>query len=194
MFLRRRDLVPLLLTLAALLSGCGTLSNEADKSHALIDRNGIDILIEDASRKTTVFKDKHSIERFCRSPNPDFATGTSNSVSLGLAKGTSIGTGSSAEIDAFGGRSPSVLITRELMYRACELALNLDANEALSKEIYWKFLSTIEIALKSQTGVGSQGSAVSNSSPSLPLPGPTNSPSVTAPVGQPTSGSPTTNN
>ena len=156
----------LFLTIATLLTGCGTASKlvgNDDRGHYLYNRQGVDLLVEDASRKTTVLKDRNSSERFCRSPNPDFASGQSNAVSLGLANGPSIGTSTGAQIDSLGGRSPALLITRELMYRACELALNLDANTELTKEIYWKFLGTVELAIKNQTGVGVPGSTVSTS-------------------------------
>lgn len=183
------------LMLATLLAGCGTIAKLAgndDKGHAIYDRQGLDFLVEDASKKTTIIKDNNSLERFCRSPNPDFASGTSSSVTLGLTHGPSIGTGSGVAIDALGGRSPAVLLTRELMYRACELALNLNANEALTKEIYWKFLSTIEFALKNQTGAGSQGSTVSTSSSSAPPgPNPLNSPSGLMPYDPLLPGGPT---
>ena len=136
---------------------------DTPKGHEVVDRKGLDLVVEDASRKTTILKDKDSLERFCRSPNPDFASGQTSAVSLGLGHGPSVGSSSGAMIDSLGGRSPALLITRELMYRACELALNLDANADLSKEIYWKFLATIELAIKSQTGTGVQGSTVSAS-------------------------------
>ena len=166
MNLFRCCLVPLCLVVSLLLAGCGTLAKlvgNDSKGHDLYDRNGLDVLVEDASRKTTIIKDKGSLERFCRSPNPDFATGDSNAVSLGLGRGPSIGTSSGAMIDSLGGRSPALLITRELMYRACELALNLDADAALAKEIYWRFLGTVELAFKTQTGTGVQGSTVTTS-------------------------------
>ncbi len=155
-----------LIICVTLLAGCGTVSKMFEQPHSLYDRNGLDILVEDSSRKTTVIKDKSSFERICRSPSPDYATGQSDSISLGFASGPSVGSSSGAAIDSLGGRSSALMITRELMYRACELALNLDANEGLSKEIYWKFLGTIEIALKSQTSAGAQGSTASVSSTS----------------------------
>ena len=155
--------IVLCLAVAPLMAGCGTLFGKTDQGHDLYDRQGLDVLVEDASRKTTVFKDKDSLERFCRSPNPDFASGQTSAVSLGLGNGPSIGSSSGAMIDSLGGRSPALLITRELMYRACELALNLNANTDLSKEIYWRFLGTIELAIKAQTGTGVQGSSVSTS-------------------------------
>ena len=155
------------LMLATLLSGCGTVDvlSSADKKikdHHLYERQGIDILVESSSLKATLIKDKDSFERICRSPNPDFASGQSSGVSVGLAQGPTIGTSSGAMTDSLGGRSPAVLITRELMYRACELTLNLQANPDLSKEIYWRFLGTIELAIKSQTGAGAQGSSVTS--------------------------------
>ena len=166
MNLFRCCLLPLFLVLSMLLAGCGTLAKHVgndSKGHDIYDRQGLDVLVEDASRKTTIIKDKTSLERFCRSPNPDFATGESNSVALGLGSGPSIGTSSGAMIDSLGGRSSALLITRELMYRACELTLNLDADSALAKEIYWRFLGTIELAIKTQAGNGVQGSTVTTS-------------------------------
>jgi hypothetical protein len=152
-----------------MLSGCGTFDvlSSADKKikdHHIYERQGIDILVESSSLKTTVIKDKDSFERICRSPNPDFASGETSGVSVGLAKGPTIGTSSGAMIDSLGGRSPAVLITRELMYRACELTLNLQATPDLSKEIYWRFLSTVELAIKSQIGAGAQSSSVTSNS------------------------------
>jgi hypothetical protein len=155
------------LIFALMLSGCGTFDvlSSADKKnseHHLYERQGIDVFVENSSLKTTVIKDKDSLERICRSPNPDFASGQTSGVSVGLSKGPTIGTSSGAMIDSLGGRSPAVLITRELMYRACELTLNLQATPDLSKEIYWRFLTTIELAIKSQTGAGAQGSSVTS--------------------------------
>ena len=159
----------LILIFALMLSGCGTFDvlSSADKKikdHHLYERQGIDILVESSSLKTTVIKDKDSFERICRSPNPDFASGETSGVSVGLSKGPTIGTSSGAMIDSLGGRSPAVLITRELMYRACEMTLNLQATPDLSKEIYWRFLTTIELAIKNQTGAGSQSSSVTSNS------------------------------
>ena len=161
------------LVFALLLSGCGTVDGLSSigkniKDHHLYERSGIDIIVENASLKTTVIKDKDSFERICRSPNPDFASGQTSGVSVGLGQGPTIGTSSGAMIDSLGGRSPAVLITRELMYRACELALNLQANPDLSKEIYWRFLATVELAIKSQTGAGAQSGGITSSS-AVPL-------------------------
>ncbi len=155
------------LIFALMLSGCGTFdvltsADKKNKDHHLYERQGIDILVESSSLKTTVIKDKDSLERICRSPNPDFASGQSSGVSVGLSQGPTIGASSGAMIDSLGGRSPAVLITRELMYRACELTLNLQATPDLSKEIYWRFLTTIELAIKNQTGAGSQSSSVTS--------------------------------
>ncbi len=155
------------------ISGCSTLdplisSDKKVRDHHLYERSGIDIIVENASLKTTVIKDKDSFERICRSPNPDFASGQTSGVSVGLGQGPTIGTSSGAMIDSLGGRSPAVLITRELMYRACELALNLQANPDLSKEIYWRFLATVELAIKSQTGAGAQSGGITSSS-AVPL-------------------------
>lgn len=119
--------------------------------HSVVDRNGLDIIIEDASKKATILKDPSTNERYCRAPDPDFATGQSNSMSLGVGTGPSVGMSSGETDDSLGGRTPVVLLTRELMYRACELSLNLNSDTALTKEIYWKFLQTVDLAVKVQT-------------------------------------------
>jgi hypothetical protein len=174
------------LVFALLLSGCGTVDGlssigKNNKDHHLYERSGIDIIVENASLKTTVIKDKDSFERICRSPNPDFAAGQTSGVSVGLGQGPTIGTSSGEMIDSLGGRSPAVLITRELMYRACELALNLQANPDLSKEIYWRFLATIELAIKSQTGAGAQGNSVTSNTTAPMMMAPANA-NVSIPI------------
>jgi len=178
------------------ISGCSTLdplfsSDKKVRDHHLYDRHGIDIIVEEASLKATIMKDKDSFERICRTPNSDFASGQTRGVSLGIGHGPAIGTSSGAMIDSLGGRSPSVLITRELMYRACELTLNLQANSDLSKEIYWRFLTTIELAIEKQTGTGTQSGGITSSStvPLMTTPSNPNAPGAGAQSGGITSSS-----
>ena len=127
----------------------------------VVNRNGLDIVIEDGSKKATVIKDLGSTERYCRTPNPDFAAVKGGSFALPTGIGTSVGASESSAIDSLGGRSPAVLITRELMYRACELSLNLNADADLTRAIYTQFLSIINVALENQKDDGVASSEVS---------------------------------
>ena len=144
----------------ALLSSCVSFQPNTSK-HAVVNRNGLDIVIEDGSKKATVIKDLGSTERYCRTPNPDFAAVKGGSFALPTGIGTSVGASESSAIDSLGGRSPAVLITRELMYRACELSLNLNADADLTRAIYTQFLSIINVALENQKDDGVASSEVS---------------------------------
>jgi hypothetical protein len=93
----------------------------------------------------------------CRSPSPDFAVTASEGVSivgLPLAGGRGIGQDASEGALALGGRNPEVLVAREFMYRACELALNINADAKTTRDIYTKFLQAIKDIAQSQTGTG----------------------------------------
>ena len=146
----------------SLLSGCVSFQPNTSK-HAVVDRNGLDIVIEDGSKKATIFKDVGSTERYCRTPNPDFAAVKGGSFAIPTGIGTSVGASDSSAVDSLGGRSPAVLITRELMYRACELSLNVNADPDLTRAIYTQFLAIITVALTDQTEDGVASSEVATS-------------------------------
>ena len=149
----------LVLSLAGLMAGCspGSVLSSAPTAQ-LFDRDGTDILSEPASRNTSFFKDKSSTERVCRVPAPDFASTASQGFSVGLGlpgTGTKdIGEDAGKGALGLGGRDPEVLIVRELMYRACELSLNLNADQKTTLRIYDRFLRIVEKLGVSQTGKG----------------------------------------
>jgi len=143
-----------------LLIGCGSLPGTSDgRSEYLIDRDGVDVVAADAGRQLTYFKDHLSKERFCHVPAPDFSrtAGSGTSVGLPTPAGGAVGVGSNLSKGALdlGGRDPVVLITRELLYRACELATNTNADPATEREIYNKFLAVLMEISKSHLGPGS---------------------------------------
>jgi len=146
--------------LTLVLSGCGSLPGTSDgRSESLIDREGVDVVAADAGRQLTYFKDQGARERFCRAPTPDFArtAGSGTSVGVPTLGGGSVGVGnnlSKGSLD-LGGRDPVVLITRELLYRACELATNINADPTVEREIYGRFLSAVVEIAKSHLGTGS---------------------------------------
>jgi hypothetical protein len=78
-----------------------------------------------------------------------------------------------------------VLISRELMYRACELSLNINADTALTLQIYERFLRSLEEIAKHQTGAGVAAKAGTAGDtriipPLAPPPAPSTDPNVTS--------------
>jgi hypothetical protein len=142
---------------ALLLSGCAGIRSE--KKEQLIDRPGIDVVGAPADRQEIVIKDSKSLERFCKGPSPDVAMTASSGISLGLTAGVlpageKVGDGSSRGALSLGGRSPAVLLARELMYRACELVINTRADPKTAIQIYKMTMDSIERIAALQTGNG----------------------------------------
>jgi len=143
--------------IAFLLSGCAGLTPDAKTEGKIYERDGVSTLLIPSDAREVYFKDSRSFERHCRAPGPDVSIQSSSGISLG----TSI-IGKSEELSdtngqsglALGGRDPAVLLTRELMYRACELASNLNANQKTTISIYNRFLRTVEKSIKMQQLVG----------------------------------------
>ena len=162
------------------LSGCSTLGGGEVKS-TLIKRDGVSVVLDHSVGVGFVFKDNSSKERVCRTPGPDFASGTAGSLSLGLPKGSDVGIDSNYSALSMGGRAPGVLALRELMFRACELVLNTNATPEQALIIYKQFIK--EGIRASQVLANSQGSTASSvSSGNSPL----------ANTSQPSTGSDTT--
>ncbi len=143
----------------AVLFGCASVNSiSSDKTETLIDREGIDIIAADASRRLAFIKDRDTAERLCLAPGPDFSRTAGHGVNLGLptTAGGAVGIGESQSRGALdlGGRAPALLIARELLYRACELARNINADPATEREIYSQFLNAIVEIAKVQQGAG----------------------------------------
>ena len=115
---------------------------------------GIEVLSGSDEQQRVYFQDPSDRELFCQGPTPDAAPAYAESLSLGS---TSAAVGGAEDVAAgiLGGRSPSVLIARELLYRACEFSLNyrLDRDEAMA--LYQQTLALIERIAITQTGTGS---------------------------------------
>lgn len=167
------------------LSGCANSSPGSRRSETVIDRAGVDIVASDVTRQLTYLKERSSTERFCRGPGADAVTTASQGVSAQVPlRGSSVGLGEESTNGAvdLGGRNPAVLIARELMYRACELASNTNADAATERQIYMQFLQAIATISKGQTGTGVAALAsepvtpVLLAAPPAPAPSPTLAP------------------
>jgi hypothetical protein len=140
-----------------LLSGCAGITPDAEKEGKIYERNGVSTLLIPSDTREVYFKDSRSFERHCRAPGPDVSIESSSGISLGasiIGKSDEISETNGQSGLALGGRDPAVLLTRELMYRACELASNLNANQQTTISIYNRFLKTVEKSIKMQQLVG----------------------------------------
>jgi hypothetical protein len=157
---------------ALTLAGCAGSPSTRQKE-TVIDRGGVDIIASDSTRQLTYLKERNSTERFCRGPGADSISTASEGVSLQLPlRGSSAGVGeetTSGAVD-LGGRNPAVLITRELMYRACELASNTNADGATERQIYMQFLQAVAAISKVQLGTGIAAFASEPAAPVLLAP------------------------
>lgn len=130
----------------------------------LVDRGGIDTIGAPADRVQIVLKDATSGERFCKGPGPDTATTASSGISLGVsslglpAKEAISDSANRGALD-LGGRSPAVLLVREIFYRFCELTLNTNASQETAVSIYKITLDAVERIAASQSGLGSAPSS-----------------------------------
>jgi len=111
-------------------------------------QNGDSYLISPETAKETV----------CLSPPPDIVIGMSQSSEISLL-GKSGGVNDSFSADTLGGRSPEVLIARELMYRICELSANMPMSTAQTLKLYETTIKDItDMATSVGVEAGSKGS------------------------------------
>ena len=191
-----RRLIPGLAALAILMStgGCLSLPSEPEKD-TLFDRAGIDAILAASDRQALIMKDPTSKERMCLAPGPDYSVTASRGVNVGMGVGLPVGPKTQENLGgdvsrgalSLGGRNPEVLLARELMYRACELSLNLNADQATTLWIYTRFLESIEKIAQSQTGSGSASVSATPLDPRLAPPAAPPSPGGSSPDGSGTS-------
>jgi hypothetical protein len=154
----------------------------------LVDRNGIDISGMPMGHQSVILKDPKFSERYCVAPSPDALMDSSSSVSLSALNplsaltspqagapsssgatstqpGSGVTFGSTANDVNLGGRSPQVLIVREILYRFCELTLNADLSKEAQIQL-WQQLMPMLI------NASMPGAGLPPSQPSSPTPQP----------------------
>jgi len=173
-----------------LITGCTALPPQPEGK--LFERNGVSMVVVPANSRETYFSDPKSPERHCRAPSPDFSVTASEGFSLSASLPTPAGgKGAGVSDDAtqgslsLGGRNPAVLITRELMYRACELANNLNLNPAETLKLYRDVMNIIVQISSAQSGTGAAAAVATPAAAQV-----TATPAATAPAT--TSSDPTT--
>jgi hypothetical protein len=148
-------------TSLCLASGCSTLApgTQVENIH---ERDGVDMGLIPAEYREVYFTNDAENDRHCRAPGPDFTVQASSQLGVSVPTGESSETLSSGQGQAalsLGGRTPSVLLTRELMYRACEMSSNIKADKETTINIYADFLKAVIEISKSQTEQGTASSS-----------------------------------
>lgn len=127
-----------------LLNGCAGV--ELDQVH-YTDRLGANIVSNLHSGESYVIAPAQFDERICRSPAPDVLAALSESSGFSLI-GESGGVNDSFSAESLGGRSPEVLVARELMARLCELTANEDLSNVEILKIYTDTIGKITDMVK----------------------------------------------
>lgn len=159
---------------SAALSSCA--GAPVERKEVLIDRSGIDVVGAPADSLHVIIKDQKSLERFCKGPGPDMALTANGGITIGgnlpvpAAPGAKIGESTGRGALDLGGRNPAVLIARELLYRACELVINTNANPKTAIAIFKMTMDAIEriSALQVDTGAVATAAAPPASYADLP--------------------------
>ena len=140
-----------------LISACSGVTSQEQVHFA--DREGADIFTDIQNGVSYAIVPAKSGDSICRTPAPDALTGESDSTALSFA-GQSVGADQSFSVDGLGGRSPEVLIARELMYRLCELSVNVRLSKEEALKIYGDTIGKITDMVKSasaETGTDDSG-------------------------------------
>lgn len=140
----------LLFCLGTTICGCQSwLSRENTKQTA----QGVSVVHSRSSDQFSYIKQDQALARFCTETDTDVESTSSSGISLGVS-GESIGDEHTKGAVTLGGRDPTVLITRELMFRACELILNTNAKAPNAVKIYANTLDALYEIIKIHKGAG----------------------------------------
>lgn len=133
------------------LSACATFNNVLLVEE--VDEKLKTLSYSDDLQNTFVKKGKNGT-KICSQPDPDAAQAFADGLTVGVGT-QGEGVQDSSNATSLGGRNPAVLIAREILYRACELTMNYDADYDQARSIYTEFLGVLSDLGKTQTGVGS---------------------------------------
>ena len=126
------------LPIILMVSGCGYFDFQPELQTEALNKSGV--LYGTGSLHTTIYQDPNNLKKFCMGRGVEAVFKQSESgdidislVSVGNTDKESVGESENSGEEEMSGRTPAVLITRELFYRACELVINaqLDKKEAI---------------------------------------------------------------
>ncbi len=135
------------LGLAALLAGCGT---PFEPKPMITEIKAEQAITSTASLSHTLVLDRKTGFVTCAMPPPDaaFAQQEEGDVSISLislgGNKDAGGEQESSSEDELAGRTPAVLITRELFFRLCEFSRNYQLNKAEAMKLYRETLTAVK--------------------------------------------------
>jgi hypothetical protein len=121
---------------------------------------GLQVLTVPEGQRVMLIKSPDDVERVCSPRESDEGMSVSEGLSLSVPTGAgSVGVGESVgdQAVALGHPTAIVQLARELLFRACELSLNLNANAAETRDIYERFLTTLEAIAPALQAVDADG-------------------------------------
>jgi hypothetical protein len=139
-----------ILAMPFVLNGCATYDIDKEYSTTSINLADDKAIFHSAQRDLLLTKSRESDYFFCLAPAPDTVMTQKDSDTLGikqLSNAMSDGIGS----EALGGRNSAVLLTRELMYRACEFSANYNLTSEQAKDLYLKQIQMLSSILATQS-------------------------------------------
>lgn len=118
--------------------------------------------------ETNLIKSPEDLHRYCAARESDAISAPQSGFSLGFGLGGTkedVSTASGGAALSLGGRDPLVLITREFMYRVCELSLNHNLNKEETIALYKYFIDKLIVIapLTKDDGAESKGVTTNDS-------------------------------
>ena len=149
------------LVLSLLCSSCAMLESSAAKSR-LIDRPGLDVVLDHSTGIGFVISDPKFKEQVCKTPAPDVLAGVTKSEAIALpsllpgstSSGAAITDSEGYSATNLGGRTPSVLIARDFLYRVCEMTINMQLSPEETVKVYLQAMDKIVEIIKDRSAAG----------------------------------------
>ena len=150
-----------------LFSGCSTATVPSPSINA--HGAGLSTFTVTEDTETSLIKIPGSVQQFCAARESDAMSAPQTGLSLGFGMGgtkESVGASSGSGALSLGGRDPLVLITREFMYRVCELSLNHNLSKEETLELYKYFMDKLIVIAPLTKSDGAAAQGISPTSPS----------------------------
>lgn len=119
--------------------------------------------------ETNLIKSPEDLHRYCAARESDAISAPQSGLSLGFGLGATkedVSTTAGGAALSLGGRDPLVLITREFMYRVCELSLNHNLNKEETITLYKYFIDKLIVIAPLTKDDGSESKGVTTDSKS----------------------------
>ena len=136
------------LPIILMVSGCGYFDFQPELQTEALNKSGV--LYGTGSLGTTIYQDPKTLKKFCMGRGVDaaFEQSESGDIDIALVSVTntdtdSVGDSENSGEEEMSGRTPAVLITRELFYRACELIINAQLNKKEAIQVFNNVLKVV---------------------------------------------------